>query len=87
VDLVKLPHPPDIRRRKAGHTRELAPQVGREPFHHGITPTLRGLLFNDGPAQIPIEQHQVPVDRAGGRSAGRQDPFLQLGHKEPVTVV
>ena len=34
------------------------------------------LLFDDGPANVPIQQSQFAIDRAGGRGAGVNDAFF-----------
>ncbi len=65
----ELSHSPYIIRRKTAHIRELRAQIGGESFHDRIYPSSRPLLCHDGPADVPIKQDQLPVDRLcrGGR--------------------
>ena len=77
----ELLHSPQVTNGESTHIGERGPQVGGQPLHDRIPPT-GGLLFlDDGPPNIPVQQDQAAVDRAGGEAAGVKDAFLQRGQE------
>ena len=75
----ELFHSPQIDNGESAHIRERGPQVSGKPLYDRISPTGGLLFFDDGPPNIPVQQDQFAVDRAGGGVAGVKDAFLQSG--------
>ena len=42
-----------------------------------IAPSTRSLFLDHRASDIPVEQHQISIDRACGRCARMEDSFLQ----------
>ena len=78
---IELLHPPQILEGKPAHIRKLSPEIGREAFHHGISPASRLLFFHDAPPNVPVEQDKLMIDCAGSRDSSAKDALLQ-GRKE-----
>ena len=86
VGLGEGAHVFEVSGRQAGHLREVAPQVGREPVDDAGAPALGGLPGEDVAADAPVELDQLSVDSDGGAQPGRPDPLLQLGQQRDVYV-
>jgi len=56
ISEIKLPHIPEVLRRKPLDTRKLGAQVGCQPLHDRLAPTGPiSLTFADNPSKVPIE--------------------------------
>jgi len=61
--LGKSAHVFEIARRKPLHLREGRAQVMHQPLDHLGTPDLLGLLRQNIAPNLPVQQHQLTVDR------------------------
>jgi hypothetical protein len=73
---------------QACHIREGAPEVGRKPVDHLGATALASFMGKDVSADLPIERHELTVDRKGRAEpsvadamfptalAGRAPPFF-----------
>jgi hypothetical protein len=71
---------------QAGHLREGAPEVGRKPVDHLGTAALASFTGKDVSADLPIERHELTVDRKGRAAPSVGDAMLQLRHERDVTL-
>ena len=82
--LGKSPHVFEVARRKPLHLWEGGAQVVRQPLDDPGAPALRRLPGQDVPPDLPVEQHQFPVDRQRSALTGGVDALLELGQPSGV---
>jgi hypothetical protein len=69
---------------KALHLRESIAQILGEPLDHLHAPSLKALPLEDVAADLPVEQHQLPVHAPSGPLLFLMDTGFQLGEPGPV---
>jgi len=78
------PHVLEVAHREAGHLGEGAAQVLREPVDHLRSPPLMLLAAQDVAAELPVQQHHLPVGGDGRARLRLSDALLHRG--EPALV-
>ena len=82
----KRPHALDVLAREPLDSRELRPDVAREPLDDPRAPTALLLTLNDLPPQVPVQLDQLTIDRQNGLGPGRTDALLQVIEKARIVV-